>query len=375
MERKNNGNEDLLPIDQNRLICIRAGNEKRRFRAFVAFVLIVVLFFSFMPKGQKFWTSVSRYMSEFSASLGFNHSKGGETGDGEGTNEEGIDDSTSEDESITTEDETESAALDEGSNQKPPISEQKLFTEKDISELERGREYIINKTDFSFDLERLLSSRFSGVGECRGESPSVLIIHTYTSEEYIDAKNKELFPGFKGIRGVVSVGERVSYELNVRGIKTVHCTVIHDSGETSPYLASAETIKTMLDIYPDIKFVIDLHRDEIFDDNGLPVKTSSGGIKTGFSEDYAAQIGISVSLWGEGDLREDNMVLALKLRDNLNINSRRLCAPIILTANQYNSSLSRYYLRVSIGAVGNTTAEAIEAGEYFAEAFAKAVGN
>ncbi len=375
MEQKNNGNGDLLPIDQNRLICIREVKEKRRRKAFFALVLIVVLFLSFLPKGREFWRSASRYVSQFSASLGFNNSSGGASGDEESTDAEKIEDSTQEDEHITTEEKTESDAAQQENTQKPPTTEQELYIEKDISELERGRKYIINKTDFSFDLERLLVSRFSGVGECAGESPSVLIIHTYTSEEYIDAKHKELLPDFKGIRGVVSVGERVSYELNVRGIKTVHCTVIHDGGEKSPYLASAETIKTMLDIYPNINFVIDLHRDNTFDDNGIPIKTSSKEGEHSFTEDNVAQIGISVSLWGEGDLREDNMVLALKLRDNLNINSRRLCAPITLTANQYNSSLSRYYLRVNIGAVGNTTAEAVEAGEYFAEAFAKAVSN
>ncbi len=76
----------------------------------------------------------------------------------------------------------------------------------------------------------------------------------------------------------MAVGDALTEQLNKRGIKTVHDTTIHDESYNGSYDRSVDTVYKNLEKYPDIKVVIDLHRDAIgTDENKVkPVFTYNG---------------------------------------------------------------------------------------------------
>ncbi len=239
-----------------------------------------------------------------------------------------------------------------------PEQNDREAVEMDMSYAEKGNGYIINYSGIAIDAEGILEMGFQNAKYSYSERPVVLILHAHTSEIYFDTDISD--PLHPLTHSVVAVGEKLAEELNSRGISAVHCTVIHD-GKGSPYSNARETIKTMLDIYPTVEYIIDLHRAELFDDTGRPVKA--------VSPSGEGQIRLSVS--SEGQKARDSLALALSLRRSLNENGRRLCMPVVFTDSLYNADLSPYYLKIDVGSVGNNAAEAVGSAEKLAEAIAK----
>jgi len=251
--------------------------------------------------------------------------------------------------------ETESETVNESETNEENINE---ITAIDLSESDKGSLYFVNYTDKTPDIEGMLAQRFSGSRTYYTQEPVVMIVHSQTTQAYIDAADDQSAV----LQGVVSVGEAVCYELNRRGIPAVHCTVIHDGGGDA-YTNTAETIKTMLEVYPSVKYVLDIQRMDIIDERGNMAKTT-------VSESGAAQLRLTVSA---GDARwRDSLSLALHIKEELNA-SEGICMPVVLTDVEYNSGLSEYYLKIDAGAFGNEFKEAREAGSLFAAAFATVI--
>ncbi len=226
---------------------------------------------------------------------------------------------------------------------------------QDIADANDLLGHVINLSDKDIDVDALLDSGFMYKESSGNPAPLVMVIHTHTSEEYIKEGSS-----FKGLNSVVSVGESINQTLNAAGLSAIHCTVIHDAGDDNAYVAARETIKTMLMIYPSVKYIIDVHRMDR-QENGQTVKTLSA-VDT-------AQMRITVSADGTmGRNWQDGLALAVALRQELNEDGRALCAPTVLSAARYNSDLCRYYMMLEVGTQGNTTQEAMSAGEYFAKA-------
>ncbi len=214
------------------------------------------------------------------------------------------------------------------------------YIEADLSEAERGNAYIISYTDKAVEIAELIDRGFVDSEEKNSPLPLVMILHTHTSESYLGARSEYL-------DGVISVGDALAQRLNSLGLTALHCTVIHDGGEGNAYLSARETIEMMLRIYPSVKYVIDLHRMEL-ESGGVPIKT--------VSSDFYAQIRLSVSADSVG--WQENLSLALSLRQRLNENDARMCMPPVISPSRYNSDLSRYYLMVDVGSSGNSAREA-----------------
>ncbi len=235
----------------------------------------------------------------------------------------------------------------EASAEEETESEAETFKTKelDLSKTEKGENFIFNYSEKDADIRGLIDRGFVDRETVCGGAPLVMVIHTHTSEKYNSANGKP-----SAFDSVVSVGEMLNTRLNSLGLASIHCTVIHDGGEENAYLAARETIKTMLKIYPSIKYVIDLHRMHIEED-GYVIKTFSG------SEDDSAQIRLSVSSQS-GVAWQEELSLALALRGELNDGGDKICMPVLLTSSRYNSDLCEYYIMADIGSSGNTLSEA-----------------
>ncbi len=260
-----------------------------------------------------------------------------------------------------TEEETQTESESEPHEDSSQNQEQSIAS-VDISELEFGEEYIVNDTDKDIDLYRLLKNGFSYNLPTDSATPLVLILHTYTSEDYIGFDEET-----KGLKTVVSVGEVLSARLNSLGVPTVHCTVIHDGGKkTNAYASARETVKTMLEIYPDVRCIIDLQRMSITDGEGNALKTLAS------VPEPSAQIRMTVSGFesSKRDWRQ-SLSMALVIRRELNRDGDGICAPVHLSNSRYNSDMCDLYLTAEVGAEGNSVKEAKIAGERLAVAIAE----
>lgn len=227
--------------------------------------------------------------------------------------------------------------------------------EVDLSQIEKGEKYIINYTSKTPDISGLVDRGFIDCEKAGEAAPVVMVIHTHTSETYLGGEN----PFFGG---VAAVGDVLVQRLNRLGLSTLHCTVIHDGDDKNAYFNARDTIKTMLEIYPSIKYIIDVHRLKLESDGEI-VKTISG------CSDGSAQIRLTASV-GSGDRWQENLSLALALKSSLNREGERVCMPTVLAQSTYNSDLAEYYIMVDIGASGNSVNEAKAAAKRLADALA-----
>lgn len=237
----------------------------------------------------------------------------------------------------------------------------------DLSLSSYGSEYINNSTGYSPDIAALIEKKLKDDNSYEllaiNSEPQVLIIHTHGTEAY--SKDGAIYCGSDSIdvrtsdtyKNVVAVGRTVAEILNKNGISTLHCTVMHDSLQyKDSYARAEETVRRYMEEFPSIKLVIDIHRDSIIKSSGeivRPVASLDG--------EAAAQLMCVVGSDWAGDTHpewENNLSLALKLRERLNSECENICRPVYLKPNTYNQELSPYSLLIEIGAEGNSLEEA-----------------
>ena len=302
--------------------------------------------------------------------FGFTPNNGSDpAGDGQNVTED-TSEEQAEDDDTSAETETianESTSDGNNAEDESTVEEEKTTSDEtaeissvDLSEAERGSGYIVNYSSKEYDIEGLLEMGFHAEYYPGSSAPIVLVLHTHTSEGYADLDPND--PIGVLTSSVVAVGERLVSELNRAKIPAVHCTVIHD-GNGDPYANAAETIEMMLKIYPTVEYVIDLHRMTLTDEQGNMVKTCSAN--------QIAQLRMTVST--AGVLTKGTLSLAMRLRGELNSDGARVCMPVVLTDSEYNAAGSLYYLKLDVGALGNSSDEACAAAALFAEAFAEIV--
>ncbi|MBE6036937.1 MAG: hypothetical protein E7223_04850 [Clostridiales bacterium] len=91
--------------------------------------------------------------------------------------------------------------------------------------------------------------------------PVVLIYHTHASESYQPYTESNFHR--EGTEGTVrEAGNILTEALEKKGIKVIHDVTLHDRPSyDQSYSRSLETAKTLLQKYPSVELVIDLHRD------------------------------------------------------------------------------------------------------------------
>ena len=246
------------------------------------------------------------------------------------------------------------------------------IVEMDLSYLSLGEGYLHNETPYTPNVEALLSAPLP---KCTGEGPKVLILHTHTGESYLPAGTTVLdgLPGDltysrNAEENVLAAGKELCRVLNARGIETIHCVTLHDDPDLrNAYDRSRETVQSYLEKYPTIVYVIDLHRDAILTGEGEYVRplTPNGG-------EEVAQVMAVVGSDCNGTVYdwEQNLALALQLRQRLNQRCPALCRPVSLRRASYHQELSPGYLLLEIGSGANTPEQAKRAAALVGETLA-----
>ena len=251
----------------------------------------------------------------------------------------------------------------------------------DLSCAGYGENYIRNETVYSPDLPALREPSGSGALTFDpADGPVVLILHTHAQEAYLPEGTAWL-EGTVGdsaysqdvSRTVVAAGAALCQALNSAGVPALHCTELHGEDGTlrNSYSHAAECIRTYLSHYPSIRYVIDVHRDGILSSGGKYVRTLADGTTEPTAQGMAV-----AGTDGNGTAHpgwQNNLSLALRLRDALNSENPTLCRPVSLCNASYNQELAPCSLLLEIGSGGNSVGEAVRAAELTGAALARLI--
>ena len=232
-----------------------------------------------------------------------------------------------------------------------------------------GRTYISNSTDHTLSIQDL-QQPFAA--ELTDEEPQILILHSHGSEAYTPADGTEVV--WSGDHrttdsryNVVKVGDIMADVFSEAGISVLHDRTLYDyPSYTGAYDRSLSAIQSYLVQYPSIRFILDIHRDAIEDEQGNQYKvvTSIGDSET------AAQMTLVVGSDGSALTHPDwmeNLRLAVAIQEQALSGYPTLMRPILLRNSRYNQHATTGSLLVEVGAAGNSPEEAAVAGRIFAE--------
>ena len=198
------------------------------------------------------------------------------------------------------------------------------------------------------------------------DEPLVLIYHTHTTESFEPFVRDKYDSSFNyrttdSTKNMVMVGDAIQAELEAQGIGVIHAVDIHDyPSYNGSYARSRETILPILEKYPSIKVVLDIHRDAI---------SGEGYAYQPFVEiegREAAQVMI-ISGCDDGTLGMPNYMenfhFACCLQKKLESDYEGLTRPILFDYRHYNQDLTNGSLLIEIGSHGNTLQQAQFSGQ------------
>jgi len=161
------------------------------------------------------------------------------------------------------------------------------------------------------------------------------------------------------------VGNAIEAELEEQGIGVIHVTTIHDyPSYNGSYARSRDSILPVLEKYPGIKVVLDIHRDAI---------SGEGYAYQPYIEidgKEAAQIMI-ISGCDDGTLDMPNYMknfhFACTLQQKLESDYPGFTRPVLFDYRHYNQDLTVGSLLIEVGSHGNTLEQAQYSGQLFGQ--------
>ncbi len=238
-----------------------------------------------------------------------------------------------------------------------------------------GGVYINNRTELPLDAAMLEGDFDAALAE--EEGPQVLILHTHATEAYTMPPGQEYTPSGEcrctdPDCNMLRVGEALKAALEAEGLQVLHDGTLHDYPEYSgAYDRSLTTAQSYLEQYPTIRFILDVHRDAIYDTQGNPYKVVSP--VAGLS---AAQMSFVIGSDGGGLEHPrwlENLKLAAAVQRRLTEDYPTLMRPITLRSSRYNQHLTTGCLLVEVGAAGNSLDEALVSAGLLGKALAEVI--
>ena len=199
----------------------------------------------------------------------------------------------------------------------------------------------------------------------RGEEPTVLIIHTHTTESYtrVDEPYTESAAWRTADEeyNMVSIGDIVGRILEESGIPVIHDRALHDyPSYNGSYTRTRKAIEDYVNQNSSIQLILDLHRDAAGEGRNQ--------MRTQAAVDGQPAAQLMLVMGTNYDTYEENLSLALKVHAQLEAQCPGITRPLQLRAARFNQDLCPGALLVEVGAAGNTHPEARRAAEQLAKA-------
>lgn len=209
------------------------------------------------------------------------------------------------------------------------------------------------------------------------DEPQVLIMHTHTTESFLVGTGEYQDSSYTcrtvdPSQNVVAVGQRMAEKLAEKGICVLHDGTVHDQGDfNKAYAYSRETVENLLNEYPSIKVVFDVHRDGIIENENTPVAavTTINGKEAG---QVMIMSGASnESLYNPNYLH--NFHLACLIQQYMESENEGITRPVLFRYGSYNQYLSKGSLLLEVGSQGNTLEQVLYTGELIGDSIGNAL--
>lgn len=248
----------------------------------------------------------------------------------------------------------------------PPVPFQKpVFSGADVAAVP-----VTYGCDYRPDISEALLSELSW--DLTGEAPTVLIVHTHASEAYTPASGDE-YVSDGGTRtlddryNMVSIGEEVRRILEEGGIHVIHDRTHHDYPSYSgAYNNARQSITAILERYPTITMVLDIHRDamDASDGSALTTHATVDGLPS-------SQVMILVGTDYAGGYHpgwKQNLSVGLKLSALMERENPGVTKAVNVYPHRLNMDKTMGSLLVEVGASGDTHEMAMRAAGALARA-------
>ncbi len=232
-------------------------------------------------------------------------------------------------------------------------------------DLEFGQ--VFNCTDISNEILIKESEKNSGIKIIGDGKIEVLIMHTHTTESFEPYERNFYDESYSShtteeCKNITSVGEIIVKELSNAGIGVIHDKTVNDfPSYSNAYKSSRMRVEEILEEYPDIKIVLDIHRDAIINEGTrIAPFVEVDGKK-------AAQIMIISCCDDDGTNPNfiKNFHFACGLQNKIEENYNNLTRPILFDYRHYNQDLSTGSLLIEVGSHANSLEQALYSGELF----------
>ncbi len=221
--------------------------------------------------------------------------------------------------------------------------------------------FVKNYTELDVDFSKLLNNALPFTVKKNSDKPQVLIYHTHTGEAYLDADVDYFYESFysrtnNNSFNVVAVGDAIAGVLEKNGVKTIHDTTVHDSTYNGSYDRSAQTVMDNMKKHPEIKVVLDIHRDAL----GSEEKK----VKTVFEHNGKKGAQIMILSGCDPDNERgfqnwrNNLSLALKIQNTAEKLYPGMTRPMDFGYFAYNEYICEGSLLIEIGTDANSIDEA-----------------
>ncbi len=209
------------------------------------------------------------------------------------------------------------------------------------------------------DASELLAKDMS-LEESDDENPQILIYHTHSQEGYADSVDGD------SSTTVVGVGEYLTELLTEQyGYKVLHHTGEYDVGDRDhAYTNAAPAVEKLLEEYPSIQVVIDLHRDGVSE--GTHLVTEINGKQTAqimFFNGISHTTTLGDISWLPNPYIEENLAFSLQLQLAAAEYYPGFTRKIYIKGYRYNMHYVPQSLLIEVGAQTNTLEEAMNAME------------
>lgn len=202
----------------------------------------------------------------------------------------------------------------------------------------------------------------------KAEEPQILIFHTHTSEAYLDSRAGVAEDTVQGAGTLLAETLRERYGFNV-----IHETTVFDrtpdgaDDRNNAYNNALPVVTALLEKYPSIEVVIDLHRDS--GEARTAVVNGKPMAKVMLFNGLCRTKDGPISYYSNQNLT-GNLAFSLHMQVTGNELFPGLMHRIYLKSYRYNMHLKEKYLLVELGTHKNTVAEAMASMEPLAEVLA-----
>ena len=202
-------------------------------------------------------------------------------------------------------------------------------------------------------------------------------MHTHTTESYEPYQRDYYDDSFTSrttdmSKNMAAVGDVMTEVLEKNGIRTYHDTTIHDyPSYNGSYDRSRVTVEGILEKYPSIKVVLDVHRDAIEREDGERIAPSVT-VNGKSSAQVMIICGCDDGTMGMPDCMK-NLRTAALFQQYMESSFSGLTRPVLYDYRKYNQDMTTGSLLIEVGGHANSLDQALYAGELTAQGISEAL--